>query len=1237
MKRANRWIHLLGVSCIVLLPLVCFVQSALTDPRTGAGRKLPDAQRMETVEHNYGRLPLAFETNAGQFDSRVRFAARGRNYTVRLSPAEVEFDLETAASRSARLGMRFAGASASTVIAGLDPLPGKSHYFVGNDPGQWRMEVPTYRRVKYKNIYPGTDLYLYGDQGRLEYDFVLEPGADAGRICMFFRGASKIRIANSGDLLVTLQDGELRQVLPTIYQIEGNSRQIVQGRYKLRGGSQVGIELSQYDHSKALVIDPVLQYSTYLGGSQNEAARGIAADNSGNVYIVGYTTSRNLPVTSGALQTTYGGSSSAYHTGDAFVAKINPAGTALVYCTYIGGSGDDIGLGIAVDDTGNAYVTGYTNSPNFPVTKGAFQTSFKGSGGNAWEPGGDAFVTKINPSGSGLVYSTYLGGSLDDRGLAIAADAAGNAYVTGVTLSTDFPVTSGALQTSYKGGGGNPSFMGGPPRFNSGDAFVAKINPAGTALVFSTYFGGSQDDAAGSIVVDAAGNIWIAGVTLSQDFPVTAGAFQTAYHGAGTPGISDPEALAGDGFVARISPSGSSLVWATYIGGSLDDGITAIAVDSSGNVFLTGATNSSDFPTTPGAYQTKYSGNSEGFTNNGVYFGDAFVAKLSSAGNSLVYSTYLGGSRDDCGWSIAVTPSGNAWVAGHTQSSDFPVSADAIQKAYAGGSTTLGQFLGDVFLIEMNPGGDGFVYSTYLGGSNDEASLGMALDGSGNIYLTGNTDSSDFPTTAGAFQSTYGGDENEGFPSGDTFVVKVATASNIVPYSFVNSGADSLTSPGTSALSVGYAQIQPDSGKTTPAGVAIFGLRQNGTLVTEAGVPVSPLVQQGRIYYETAGSVETGLAIANPNNQSATINYFFTNQSGDFGSGTKTLDANTQISGFLDQAPYNGGPCVGCSFTFNSSIPVSAVALRGFNNERKEFLITTLPVADTTSTATDPVIFPDFADGGGMITQVILINPSGVSISGKATFYNQGTGQPMPITVNGQTASSFDYAIVPHGAVKLVTSGSSPTTVAGFVRAVPSPGDKAPTGVAIFSYRPAGITVSEAGVPAVHSATAFRLFAASSVQGSIHSGIAVANLSAAPINVTFELSNLDGSSVGVASNVPVPGSGQISMFLDQIAAFSALSDPFQGVLRVSTASAPGISVVGIRARYNERGDFLITTIPSVDESGAATQGGALFPHFVDGDGSTTQFILFSGLAGQASSGVLKLFQQSGQPFFISLH
>ena len=711
-------------------------------PRTLADSQARPAKRTTTtvassaapkpsVAAAYGKLPLGFEVNRGQADPEVQFLARGPGYTLQLTPTAMLLSVNgpqrppggrldvSRDSPPATLRMQLIGASSAPRIVGADPLPGRSHYFIGNDPKKWQTDIPQYAQVRYQDTYPGIDLVFYGNQeGRLEHDFVVRPGADPRAIQLAFEGVGRIEIDGQGDLVLPLAtaapqsaEGGARRTLrlerPRLYQETSGRRREIPGRYVLRGPSaarRVGFEVGRYDRTRPLVIDPVLRYSTYLGGLPGVNA--MAVDAAGNAYVTGM--SQGGCATNGYEPPCY---------VPAFVNKLSPDGTTLLYSAYIGGSiGGTEGGGIAVDPLGNVYVTGTTESPNFPVTTGAVDPicdclwlDFENW---IYSTIPDAFVAKLDPTGSTLVYATYLGGNGGgEHGRAIAIDGAGNAFVTGDTGSTDFP-TANPLQSSA----------------GCGDAFVAALNSTGTALLYSTYLGGTADDRGFGIALDAAGNAYVTGHTSSTDFPIVNPI-------PGAPGGGG--AVHGEAFVTKLDATGSALVYSSYLGGSGDDDALAVAVDGPGNVYVTGRTTSTDFPTVA-AYQATNAG--------GVW--DAFVTRVNAAGGALDYSTYLGGSRSDHGYGIAVDTSGNAYVTGATDSADFPV-ANPLQAAFTGNSG-----VADAFVSKLDSTGSGLVYSTYLGGASDDGGAAVALDALGNVYVAGSASSNDFPVVPGVYRAS---------------------------------------------------------------------------------------------------------------------------------------------------------------------------------------------------------------------------------------------------------------------------------------------------------------------------------------------------------------------------------------------------------------------------------------------------------------------------------------------------
>jgi Calx-beta domain/Beta-propeller repeat len=729
---------LTSVLCLIVAPVMSGGRKAPARPDAGAGAQTPSQD--DSAREAYGLLPLSFEANRGQAEGPVDFLARGAGYALFLRSSEAVFVLrgadsgsktvEGVASRSPKpetrnqkskvLRMRLVGANADAHAEGADELAGKANYFVGDDPSKWRTNVSTFGRVRYAEVYAGVDLVYYGNQRQLEYDFRVAPGADARAVSLEFEGADKVEVDAAGDLLLRVGGETIRQPKPVVYQETAGARRAVEGGYAVERGGRVRFELGPYDAALPLVIDPVLVYSTYLGGTGGDQAWGVRVDSAGSAYVAGYTTSTNFPVAN-AIQAANGGFQ------DAFVAKLNAAGTALVYSTYLGGNGGDQARGLAIDSSGNAYVTGFTGSTNFP-TANAFQAA-QGAG-NAQ----DAFVTKINAAGSALVYSSYLGGDgALEFGEGIAVDSAGNAYLTGVTDSTNFP-TANPIQSTEAGGG---------------DVFITKLNAAGSALVYSTYLGGSDFELAEGIALDSSGNAVITGDTRSTNYP-TANAFQAANAGGQ------------ESFVTKVNAAGNALVYSTYLGGSADDQGESVAVDSAGNAYVTGTTFSTNYPTA-NAFQP---------ANGGVSVTqDAFVTKLNAAGTALVYSTYLGGTGGEVGHGIAVDSAGNAYVTGGTGSNNTFPTANAIQCARAGGA--------DVFVTKFNAAGNALAYSTYIGGSNSSTTIELgrfiAVDSAGNAYVAGGTNSTDFPVVH-PIQSTYAGSDFG--LAGDAFVLKLSNAAS---------------------------------------------------------------------------------------------------------------------------------------------------------------------------------------------------------------------------------------------------------------------------------------------------------------------------------------------------------------------------------------------------------------------------------------------------------------------------
>jgi len=697
-----------------------------------------------SANKSYGNLPLMFEANRGQLDSRVKFTSRGKGYNFFITPTETVLVLnkqgsgdesknsknEETLSRKPKkttiqksvVRMQFVGIDKKNKISGVDELPGKSSYFIGGDSSKWQSNVSQYAKVKQESIYPGVDVLYYGNQNQLEYDLMINAGADPSKIKLKLEGAQKKYIDAEGNLVLQTEAGEIKQSKPIAYQQIDGQKINIDCRYALLDKNQVGFEVGAYDASEPLTIDPVIDYSTFIGGTNIDFINDIAVDASGNVYVTGYTTSTNFPTTSGAFRTTNSG------TTDAFILKLNPTGTGLVYSTYVGGGAADYGNSIAIDSSGNAYISGQTSSTNLP-TLNARQANY---GGNP----SDGFVLKLNATGNALLFSTYHGGSGEDSSSGVAIDASGNAYLSGTTISTNFPMLN-----AYQSAIGTYTCQGCSPT-PTRDAFVSKLSSTGT-LVYSTFLGTNVwDDFGNNIAVDSAGSAYIIGDTNAQNFP-TISAFQPNKAG---------DYQNRDTFITKFNAAGNALVYSSYLGGynpfwcdpffcvngRADDIGKDVAVDASGSAYLVGTAESVNFPTV-NAYQS--------FNNGSTYdvpFRDVYVTKVSPSGTSLVYSTYLGGSGHENAYAIKVDSSGSAYVAGSTESTNFPL-VNPLQTAKSGGAT-------DAFVAKFNPGGNTVSYSTYLGSEGYEQIFGgIGVDSQGNAYVAGSTQSTNF-STGGSFQ-----------------------------------------------------------------------------------------------------------------------------------------------------------------------------------------------------------------------------------------------------------------------------------------------------------------------------------------------------------------------------------------------------------------------------------------------------------------------------------------------------
>lgn len=699
-------------------------------------------------DHRYNQALLTFEENRGQTDPQVKFLSRAKGYTAFLTASGVVLTVRpkevvkaegkpasSAASHkrasSTAVEFRLVG-SANAMAVGEEAQRGRVNYFIGNDPKQWHTNVPTYRSVRYKGIYPGIDLIYYGNHRQLEYDFVVAPHADPDAIQFEVKGARQVQLGSEGNLIVKMSDGELHFESPTVYQESSGLRIPLHGEYVMKSPTRVGFHIPSFDPRKPLIIDPVLVYSTYLGGTGDDQPTGIAVDSEGSIYVSGYTDSTDFPLaTLGSLPP------GADHV---FVAKFDATGSNLVYADYIGGNSEDYGYALAVDSVHEVYITGSTASSDFPVVN-AYQGTYPGSF--------NAFLTRISSDGSSLLYSTYLGGNGSDVPSSVAIDNLSDAYVTGSTSSTNFPVANAYQPTASPNQGGVYGTYG----------FLTKFSPDGSSLIFSTYFAGSSNVALNcggtpcwpepfslvtGLALDASGNAYLAGSTNTYDFPTTPGAYFTTDSTIQNSSV---------GFVSKISASGR-LGYSTYFydSASFTD-VTGVAVDSSGSAYITGlAFSDGTFPiTSTSICDPAVSGSACSY---------AFVTKFDAAASTLAYSTFLGPNNYAVPAAIVLDQNNDAYVLATTSSNSF-ATVNGLAP-YAGGN--------DVLLVEIDPAAGSQLFATYLGGTADETATAMTLDTAGNLYITGTTDSTDLPTTQQAFQSKPGGNS-------DGFVMKIGIAS----------------------------------------------------------------------------------------------------------------------------------------------------------------------------------------------------------------------------------------------------------------------------------------------------------------------------------------------------------------------------------------------------------------------------------------------------------------------------
>jgi hypothetical protein len=1023
------------------------------------------AAQKKDWSRGYGKLPLAFEVNQGQTAPDVRFLAHGAGYQLFLTSQEAVLTLSQplGASRKAVKGksllaasrkpgsawktsvlrMHLDGANPAPEIAGTKLLPGKVNYFIGDDPHKWRTDIPSYEAVRYRGIYPGVDLLFYGREQHLEYDFIVAPGADPKAIALSIEGARKLEVNSRGDVVMSVGNGAVALRRPSVYQDVNGERREIAGNYIVANDRQIRFSVAEYDHTQPLTIDPLLNYSTYVGGEVFDQALGIALDAAGDAYIAGFTQSTKFPTMNPISATPPADVS----LGTAFVSELNPTGTALIYSTYLGGSGNtffgDGANAIAVDTASppNIYVTGFTGSPDFPVSTVLlpFQPQ-PGPASTAMQFGGSAFITKLAPSASGsaqLAYSSYLGGDTFDEGFGIAVDGSGNAYIAGATASTNFPqqgtpITPGLTSTNT-------------------NAFLTKINTtlSGTAsLIYSTYLGGSGTggfinfgDVAYGVTIDSSSDAYLVGSTTSTDFP-TAG---TAIAGSLACGANNGTSTGSSAFISVINTTAQTLTYSHCLTGSnydiafgvnLGTGVPAVAT---GIVYITGTTGSSNFPLTPVPGTIPPAGT----VANGV----AFVSLLNTATGTLQYSTYLGGTNSDTGYSISSDSSGNAYVTGQTSSNDFPITQGALIETPANPR-------GAGFISKISPNGNGLadlVYSSYFGGqtansvAHQDSGRGIAVSGT-NAYITGQMSSPDMPVSSGAFQTSLGAAGKTNAYVADLPLTPTISAS---PTS-INFGTQLV-------------------GATTPA--QFVTLTNNTSSSITLTLPAIIGGTNPADFAPATGTCMTTLA----SGASCTVGATFTPAA------AASYSATLEIADSADTSTHK----ISVALTGTGSFTVPAITFNPTSLTFPGQLLTTtssaMPVG-VKNTGTSPLIITKVATGtsaftetdncvatiapAGTCTIMVTFAPSSSTAPGTVTdtlsVTDNASGSPQTVPLTG-TAWDFSVSAPSSVSVGKGTMGTFPVTITGLGGF---------TGSVSFTCTPGSTLVTTCAVPATNAAAA---------------------------------------------------------------------------------------------------------------------------------------------------------------------
>ncbi len=1239
------------------------IAASVTFGNTPSG-KLPESAPGQNARAVLIGLPLSFEANRGQTDPSVKFLSRGDGYALFLTADSAVFKLRASGDKSpAVVRMKLAGANAGAKLSGGETLSGTVNYFIGNDPSKWTNNVGTFGRVNYQQIYPGIDLVYYGTQRQLEYDFIVTPGADPKQIGLEFEGA-KPTLGPDGSLQLTLDGAPLTFRKPVVYQTIAGKKNMIAGHYKLSGG-RVHFALGNYDHKRALVIDPVLTYLTYLGGSNFDSigfesyyggsnatnpTQGIAVDSSGNVYVAGYTQSTDFPVQN-ALQAT---STTQAQTG--FIAKLNAAGSQLIYSTYIGGdvlhgNSTTRPYAIAVDGSGNAYVTGLTSSPYFPVTAGAYQAvcGYATTSGNSCPNTQSAFLTKLSSSGS-LVYSTYLG-HLNETGVAVAVDSQGRAYVAGnsaanctTAVPSCFPTTANAvLQGSVFNNTVHPTNQ------QVGSAFISVFDAAGANLLYSSLYGYSDITTTNhgatygvGVAVDASGNFYLAGDTQNDGLPVTAGAFQH-YIGNTNPSLASNSR----GFVAKFNPvsSGAGLAYATYLGGTdpaqgaYSDGIGGIAADAAGNAYVSGNA-SYNFPVTAGAYDT----NPCPFTlcqNRG------FLAKINPAGSALVWATFIGGTRPDLSAVSSISAprldaNGNVYVSGAAGNNTQVPLVNPLQPANG---------FGGVFVTKFDPTGSTVLFSTVIYDPTANGGLfssGVDVDTQGNVYVAGNANVGGLPATVGAFQHTIVGPAADGFIAKLNLllsptiglVVAPATANAGSPVTFtatVTGVAGHPTPTGTVNFMLGSTTL--GSGTLNASGVASF----ISSAINGGNYSVTA-VYAGDNIYSALTSAASALTITG----SLPCNYFFSSNGQAFpaagGVGNIAITVAAGCPWTVGALPPFATLTSSGSGSGNGTVTFT-VALNSGGDRSGPFTINgqTFTIEQEASSITGLNLIgsmPHIAAEENWTTMFTMVNNTGSSNQVRFSLFGSnldasGGGNPLQLPLNlPQQASlgvllgaSLDNTLSPNASWIVSTGGQGIAPVQTGSAQVSATG--ALGGFAIFhrfSDAQEAVVPLTAGTPNAPS----YLLAFDNANGIVTS-VAVANVSSQTANIGYIIRDDTGTQIGSGTLTALPGHGQIAFVLPDAATGFPVTANKRGTVEFDTPAGGQISVLGIRNTPQATALGTVTTLTTVPALANVGTGGGSFAFIASGgDGWQTTFVLVN--AGNSTAPAsLKFFDPNGNP------